>query len=104
MSSMITDAEERGAPASAGGATDELAPEGGAEPVPPAVLAAACSLYRANRELAELDAEGRAVARLAAEALMRGDVSRAALSIVARVEGRAGILALLRGSAESRPS
>ncbi len=67
------------------------------------VLAAAFTMYRATEQLSALDAESRAVARLAAEALLRGDVSRAALALVARVEGRSGILALLRGSAQAQP-
>jgi hypothetical protein len=68
-----------------------------------AVLTAAFTMFQASEQLSALDAESRAVARLAAEALMRGDVSRAALALVARVEGRSGILALLRGSAQAQP-
>jgi hypothetical protein len=66
------------------------------------LLSAAISLHMASERLAELDADGRAVARLAAEALRRGDVSPAALALVANVEGRSGILELLRGSAQLR--
>jgi hypothetical protein len=73
------------------------------EPESAAVLTAAFTMFRASEQLAALDAESRAVARLAAEALMRGDVSRAALALVAQVEGRSGILALLRGSAQAQP-
>jgi hypothetical protein len=73
------------------------------EPESAAVLSAAFTMYRATEQLSALDAESRAVARLAAEALMRGDVSRAALALVARVEGRRGILDLLRGSAQAQP-
>jgi hypothetical protein len=68
------------------------------------ILSAAFSLFGATQRLAALDAESRAVARLAAEALMRGDVNRSALALVANVEGRAGILDLLRGSARSQPA
>jgi hypothetical protein len=64
------------------------------------LLSAALSLHSASERLAELDADGRAVARLAAEALRRGDVSPAALALVANVEGRTGIVELLRGSAQ----
>jgi hypothetical protein len=66
------------------------------------LLSAALSLHIASERLTELDADGRAVARLAAEALRRGDVSPAALALVANVEGRSGILELLRGSAQLR--
>lgn len=64
------------------------------------LLSAALSLHTASERLAQLDADGRAVARLAAEALRRGDVSPTALALVANVEGRSGILELLRGSAQ----
>jgi hypothetical protein len=67
------------------------------------LLAAALALHSATERLRGLDAESRAVARLAAEALMRGDVSTSALALVAKVEGRAGILHLLRGSAAAQP-
>ena len=66
------------------------------------LLSAAFSLYAATQRLAVLNAEDRAVARLAAEALMRRDVSRPALALVAKAEGRSGLLDLLRGSARSR--
>jgi hypothetical protein len=67
------------------------------------LLAAALALHSATERLGALDAESRAVARLAAEALMRGDVSTSALALVAKVEGRSGILHLLRGSASAQP-
>jgi hypothetical protein len=79
------------------------APEpGNDEAVVSELLGAAVALNAASARLTALDAESRAIARLVAEALLRGDVSPSALELVADVEGRSGILHLLRGSVAAR--
>jgi hypothetical protein len=60
-----------------------------------ALVSAAFSLYRAHLKLAALDAESRAAARIAAEALLAGRVDAVAIARASVDGGRAGVLELL---------